>query len=173
MRISDWSSDVCSSDLSGHRMQSGRWMKAGPIIPARAWFTRKGMRHLFSRERSLVDHPHGIDLDLGRAVAARIHLADNFDFGFFVDGLAGEILIVDLRHDLAGSIRECIFLVPGFFQYMTLKLHVIFVDRSFQKGIPVFRAGSTAWPCITRMNGKGEKGGNQSAGQYMPYSGMH
>src|SRR3546814_11049995 len=120
MRISDWSSDVCSSDLSGHRMQSGRWMKAGPIIPARAWFTRKGMRHLFSRERSLVDHPHGIDLDLGRAVAARIHLADNFAFGFFVDGLAGEILIAVLLPDLAGSTRALYFFVPGFFSNITL-----------------------------------------------------
>src|SRR3546814_7069183 len=37
MRISDWSSDVCSSDL--HGPNGRRWFKRGPAIPDR-WFPR-------------------------------------------------------------------------------------------------------------------------------------
>src|SRR3546814_19993184 len=40
MRISDWSSDVCSSDLLGDRAGAFRPLS---LVAARAWFCRRGV----------------------------------------------------------------------------------------------------------------------------------
>src|SRR3546814_8166756 len=63
MRISDWSSDVCSSDLAGHRGRAGARAPGGVGAAARramAWHLRRP-RRVWSRDAGLGDLPRARD----------------------------------------------------------------------------------------------------------------
>lgn len=64
----------------------------------------------------LFNQPQGVHLDFRRPAQPGIDFAHNLHFRFLVDTLRGEVLVFDLRHNLAGAIRENVLLVPLFSQ---------------------------------------------------------
>lgn len=62
--------------------------------------------HAGIKLRRLFDDTDRVDLDFGRPPQSRVDFPEEFHLGFFIDRLAGEILIVYLCNNFARSVRK-------------------------------------------------------------------
>src|SRR3546814_1124963 len=83
MRISDWSSDVCSSDLAEADLVIGAGEHAGVADP--------GIQPHFDRDLALAERRDLRIVDLARAVAAQADRRAEFEIGLLPAPLADQV----------------------------------------------------------------------------------
>src|SRR3546814_12385939 len=107
MRISDWSSDVCSSDLLGPRVESlkigpytaGNDVDMGPLVTAAAR----------DRVKRLVDS--GVEQGAELAVDGRNFTMQGYENGFFVGGCLFDRVTSDMdiyKEDIFGPVPSVV-----------------------------------------------------------------